>query len=338
MDEGSVEVPKQVEAQPRLEQVDLRRRLEDKFNQVFQGPQISVDILFSAHETAKDLEGLEERFKDSDFDIYIPESFGWKSQYLEAFRNASSGRSPRKIIESLREEVSPSFRKRLEIVRGTGKAITIIDVPAGNYLVRKSEETSDYRPPMGEFTEVLDYTRDFLNKYANYQKEREQYMLDQVDTSKVQELLRKYRWLRNMPAIKILLNLGRGHGPMPSDYSTYSFTEEGIKKSKFDQPVDDELAAKIFLENPFERAFPKGYLSLRDWLTDDSTKIDKLKRVIISNLNYEDASRLFNYVKREKGEAFRMQFYRRILGEIPQSEETLDEFLAKPPQNQKTQA
>lgn len=338
MEEGSAEVPKRTEVQPRLELVDLRQRFEDKFNQVFQGQQISVDILFAYHETPKDIEGLVKRFKDSDFDIYIPESFGWKPQYLEAIRDASSGRNPRRIIASLGEEVSRSFRKKLEIIRGSRKAITIIDVPDGHDLVRKSDETSDYIPLMGEFTEVLDYTRDFLNNYANFQKEREQYMLDQVDTSKVEELFRRYRWLRNKPTMKILLDLGRSHGPMPSDYSTYSFMDEGIIKSKFDQPVDDELAAKIYLESFIEGVVSKGQISLRYWLTEDSQKIDEIKRLIVSKLSYEDAPRIFNYIKK-KGIPPRNEFDRIFDEREIRTQELIDAFLAKPvsPQNQNSQ-
>ena len=346
----NTEAQNQLESQPRLEQGDLRQRLEGKFNQVFQGPQISVDILFSYHGTHEDLERLDERFKGSDFDIYIPESFGWKPEYLKTFRYASSGKKGlRKLIEELGEnKVSPSFPKTLEIIHRSCKPITIIDVPFGDPLVERSEKVSDYKPPLtGELPEALDYTRDFLSNNADYQNAREKYMPDAITPEKVEELLKNYPSLRNKQAISILLSLGSAHAPMPPDYSEYSFTDEGIVKSKFGKEVDDELAARIFLEGTFKPLVE----AWRILLTRDYIKISKLERIIFSQFKFsgedkKDVEAIFNYVKEHQDfipPTMPLMLFNEVLKKkgitIPRTEQELDEFLARPEftQNQSVQ-
>lgn len=334
--EGNTEFQKR---ELKLPEADFRQRVEDKFNwafgEVFQEnkPRISVDIFFSCDKTPEDLEGLYERIREAD--IYIPEAFGWERRHLDLFRKASFGEIDSAQLTKRLKRYSPVFRKQVQDVYNSHKPITIIDVPSWHRLKNESNEVWTHSPSYeGNFYQVLDYTRAVLANLSYYHNDREEYMLRQVTPKKIEELLKIYPSPVIQQTINILLSLGSGHVPMPLDYSEYSFTDEGIIRSKFGKEVDDELAARIFLESFLEDMISSsGYIRLTDWLTKYSKKISMLKRRIVGELTFEEAQKIFDYRKSYQG-IFPRQEFNRIFFEkrisIPRNEKELDEFLAKP--------
>jgi len=330
--EGNVDLKNQPEVQSRNR--DLRQRVEDKFKQVFgevfqrDTPQISIGIFFSFHGTPEDLEGLHERIKEAD--IYIPEGMGWTKNHLDALRNASFGKISLDVFRQ-RYRGNPAFRRKLEDVYNSCIAITIIDVPSRHRLNKESDAIWVYDPYQKDnFSETLDYTRESLCNIATNIDKREEYMLSQITQKRIEELLGAYPSLRNQKPIKILLSIGSSHAASPSDYSESSFTDEGIIRSRLGEKIDDDLVAKIFLERYFELSSYSAHLSLREWLSKSSRKISRFERLIISQLNLQDAKRIFDYIKRTGIRVPRTEF-ERIFEEkdikIPQSEGELDELL-----------
>src|SRR3989304_2102852 len=161
------------------------QRVEKGFNLAFRDVlqndklQVYVEPFFSHHNIPGDLEGLKERIRESD--LYIPEAFGWTTSHLELLRNASSGEINPEELTGRLKRYPPSFRKITEDVYNSHKAIAIVDIPARHRLERESGKVWVYNPSHeGDFSQVLDYTRIFLDNLANYHNQREDYILQQI--------------------------------------------------------------------------------------------------------------------------------------------------------------
>ena len=315
------------------------QRVEDRFNLAFgevlqeDKPQIHAEPFLYLHKTRKDSELLDEEIEKAD--IYIPEVFGWRPKDLKLLRKASSAEISRTELTEKLKGRSASFRRTAEDVYDSQKAIAIIDVPANHQLKKESDAIWNYDPPYeGGFSEALNYTRTFLDNIASHLNKREEYILSQITPEKVEELLHIYPLLKDKKTIKILLSIGLGHSLVPPDYPESTFTDQGIITRRLNREVDDDLAAKIFLESFFDAlAYTEHMGSL---LTNDSRKLAMLKRKIIGELNLEDAQRIFNSNKGQEIFIFpRTEFYRifneKGIKKIPSTEKELDEFLAKPP-------
>lgn len=346
------------------------RRLKNRLGQVFgkekrQGvPKMEIDIFFSPHATVKDLEGFKERFAHCD--IFIPEALEWNMPYLEFCKNISFGNGGLKELTKRREEelgikFSPRRIKELEIIYNSHKPITIIDLP-DSYPDIQSFREDAYGPPFtGSFSEVLHYTGDFMRTWADHNLEREKYWLSQFKPTILQSL-QEYPWLKKKERIKILLMLGQIHTTFYHALknreesvtrsfrnipATYSFSGETLRRYMFGKKITNELVAKAFLEtilfgNPLEASMQV--------VEEDSDKLDRLQRKIISQFSFEDAKEIFERFKQKILELGRsganreelirpiflyisMWFHNKLKEKgikIPQSEKELDEFLAKP--------
>ena len=332
METGSVGIKNRTETQSIVEKTDLHQNLQDRFNEsfakVFNGgkPKISVDIFYSPHDTPEDMRGLSDQLKQTD--VYIPEAFSWNRRVLSMLRDVSSGEiDPGKLSRRIRRNYSGVFRNSLEEIYDSKKAITLVDVRSDAKLRTESDGAWDYLPSLdGSFAEALNYTKTFVSNLSSYIARREDYILSQVTPRKIKELIEQYPWLRDKKEIKILLSLGSGHAPMPDDFSRTSFTDEAIIKSKLGEQISDDLASKVFLENFLDTILLGQFSTSRYWLTKDTKKIVRLKRIIIGQLNYQDAQRIFDYCKRmrvfPRDEMERMFSEKNI--EIPGNEKELD--------------
>lgn len=315
--EVGAEVTNRQEAQPR--EMDFRQKLEDRFQLAFtevyrrggqeEGtPRVRVKPFYSAHRTREDLIELMGEFAERDksqdsIHLYIPEALGWTKKTLGLFTEVSFGKmSPEELDKRLSkfEKHNPAYAKNIRDVYYFHIPIIIIDASARHKITKDSKTAWNLEPPYeGDFQQALDYTRAFLFNLAKHVNRREHYMLSQITPEKVEKLLGTYPGLvGNKTELNILMSLGLGHAPMPTDYSNHSFTNEGIIKSKFGKPVDDELAAKIFLESFIDKYLSSQYGNFSSsWLTNDSRKLAKFKRIFVGQMNREDAERIFNDVK-----------------------------------------
>lgn len=353
--EVGTDVKRQLDEQSKPEHVPLQQRFEDRFrlafaeaykwrNQEADAPRVKVKMFYSLHATREDLSGLigefAEREKSQDsIHAYFPEASGWRKEDLDLFRQASFGEiSPEELDKRLKEYSSrPAVRKNIKDTHFFHIPIGIIDIPAGHSLEKKSDKAWKYKPPLkGDFSKVLNYTRTFLNNLATRQNERENYMLSQITPEKVEELLEMYPGLvGDKKELNILLSLGLGHAPLPYDYPESSLTDQGIVMSRFGEEINNELAAKIFLDSFMGQLFSTGF---GGQLISDSRKLSMYKRKILSQFGYEDAERIFKFIQSYADESGKSIFprdeFNRMFKEkglrLPSSEQKLDEFLAKP--------
>jgi hypothetical protein len=338
--------------------------VQDRFQLAFTGvyqrrgqaadtPRIKVKMFYSPHATREDLTGLigefGEREKSQDsIHAYFPEAFGYSEKRgdLDLFRQSSFGEISSKKLNKRLAKYDPVTRRNIENVYFFHIPIGIIDVPVGDRLKKESNEIWGYKPPCeSDFKQVLDYTKIFLGKLAKHINKRENYMLSQITPENIEELLKTYPGLvGNKTELNILLSLGSAHAPMPSDFSNHSFTNEGIIRNKFfrkpvneesgNDPVNDELAAKVFLEYFIDKYIsnPNSY-----WPIDDSNKLARVKRIFVGEMKTEDPERIFNNIKQsleKRGvELPPTEELRRLFSErgLPDPEFTnLDEYLNNP--------
>ena len=319
------------------QQKDFSQRIKERLVKAFaevlpeNTPQIDVESFFAYHKTSEDSTGLAERIRLAD--LYVPEANEWTSEYLALLREASSGvKSPEDLMKGFKN----GHPENLKEVYGSHTPVTIIDVPARHKLKKESDKVSKYDPSYeGDFVGVLTYTKEYVNSIASYQNVREEYMLNQITARKVEELLQTYPELGNKRSIKILFSIGIGHSAMPHDYPESPFTDQGIiicKRSGIEK-VDDDLAAKIFLENAFEYLFNNSIVRL----TRNSREIYAAKRIIFSHFDIKDAEKAFEEFRGNKGltPPVPLGLFDEMLEEkgitIPDTREELDEFLARRP-------
>jgi len=313
--EVGTEVNNRQERQPK--EADFAQMVQDKFQSAFaevyrrrnqgqKGPDVFVEVDFRDHGTPEDLNGLRRKIMQDRVDVYSPEAFGWTLKDSVLFDQVSYGEIKFTDLPKKLKPYPPAVRKQIRDLHYAHIPVVLIDVPAKHRLKKESDEIWKYNPSFdGDFKQVLDYTRIALGNLANHISRRENYMLSQIMPEKVEEMLKTYPGMvGDKKKINILLSLGSAHAPMPSDFSNHSFTNEGIIRSKFkksvnEEPVNDELAAKIFLEYFIDKYLSNPYgNSPSYWLTDDSSKLAKFKRIFVGQMNMQDAERIFNYVKR----------------------------------------
>ena len=267
--EQSKELPKKEESLEKTWLESLKERFGHLFRREWREeklPTVALDIFYSAHGEEKDLEGFEEKFKKAD--IYIPEFFGWNETNLKEFRNIAEGKQQPKEFEYL----SGFAERQYSILYNSHKPITFIDLPKDHQLVNQvlSHLNKDYlihRERTSDFQEFLGRVKDWHKRWAELQRQRENYMLSQLEPS-LKQLLKKRPELRQKEKLKVLMSLGSLHTGLyhqllkqgraaartfsRSPY-IYSNASELTRRYFFHKDVDDLLAARAWLEEVLEQ-------------------------------------------------------------------------------------
>lgn len=285
--------------------------LKDRFNRVFKRERrigerkITIDIFYSPHGSAEDIGGLEDQLKKAD--IYIPETFGWSLQYLDALRKLSNGKvTPEMVLQDWGDR-NPYYYHRDEnffnIIYKSKKPIAFLDIPDSHSLVRREKETKIPDIQFGSnFGQVIDSVRGYIEKAADMQEERETYMLEQLQPQ-IQELLKTHPKLRGKQEINILLSVGAAHTllyrNLRKDYETttvfgkkpmiFLYREEALRRHMFNKPVGDDLVARIAAE----WTLSKAHRNLFDTLTNDSLKKAIAMRRLVSRFSFDELKEMF---------------------------------------------
>lgn len=266
-------------------------------------PKIKIDIFYSPHGSAEDIDGLEDQLQKAD--IYIPENFGWTPEYLNVLRKLSDGKvTPEMALQDWGDE-DPSYYSRDEkffkIIYNSKKPITFIDIPDNHSLVRRENENKIPKIQFGSnFGQVLDSVRGYIKKAADMHKERETYMVKQLQ-SQIQELLKTHPELRGRQEINILLSVGGAHTSLDrylkEDYQTtrkfsripmtFPYKEEALRRHMFNIPVDDDLAARIATGWTLSKADKKFFH------TNDSLKDAVAMRRLVSRFSFDELKEMF---------------------------------------------
>ena len=303
-------------------------------------PQVSIDIFYTSHATAGDVEKMRKRFEEAD--VFIPESNGWKRSSLAWFRNLADGKLSREELNRFKfntDWVSGVAR----MVENSSKPVTVIDLPR-NRLFKKLDKlySGSGSVKMGTFGSFLDSLRNHVHKVAELQKERDDYMVTQFPI-RMRELLVIYPQLKEKKQIKVLLSLGSFHTSVYEnmkeqgrnvnwEFSAIPYVDgfrvEAERRYLFGKDVSDELAANMFLEKALERDVLPHELA-----TERYDEFVIFCRRVIPQFSFQDAEEVFNRIK--QGED-RKKIFEDKLGQkgikIPQTAQELHDFLAKPEQ------
>jgi len=303
-------------------------------------PKISIHILYAPHATERDVEPIREKFIVAD--IYIPEAEGWTNDQLQAFRMVSEGEiTPAQLFQSqgLRRVDAQHFYASLEMVRNSHKPIIFIDVPREHKNVEAffKWEKESIRVH-GSFDDQLQRVKDWVKEKAEMEKEREDYMRSMLPI-KIKEILNEYPDIKRRDSLNILVALGSQHTRLYSklkqegydvnkeEIPSYGFFDKGMKAYMFGGDIDDELAAKIFLEEEFATAYKKDI----NGLTDNVINRLHLKQKIISQFSFTEAREIFEEIR---GRGTTRDIFSKKLKEkgirFPQSPAQLKAFIADP--------
>ena len=159
----------------------------------------------------------------------------------------------------------------------------------------------------------------------------------QVD--KIKEILNEYPDIKRRDSLNILVALGSQHTRLYSklkqegydvnkeEIPSYGFFDKGMKAYMFGGDIDDELAAKIFLEEEFATAYKKDI----NGLTDNVINRLHLKQKIISQFSFTEAREIFEEIR---GRGTTRDIFSKKLKEkgirFPQSPAQLKAFIADP--------
>ncbi|MBI4119716.1 MAG: hypothetical protein HY456_02635 [Parcubacteria group bacterium] len=270
-------------------------------------PPYFVDIYYSPHETSKDLEPIAEKFKNAD--VFMPEAFGWVHKEPVVLNEVSRGeKKPEAALQELgcvpQKDPFYSFHlQMLNLIYDSQKPIAIVDVPRNHPLEKKIREVGSGFRFKSDFDANLAMIKEHFKKVAGVEKEREEYILSQLQPA-VQSILENNPALQKQPEVRVLIALGAAHTSLfhqlkKSEYKTsrqfkdelimFSFQDEMIRRYWFNKEVGDELAAKTLFDIIFGNLFWNDFTKL----TDDSAKLIALKRKIITQFNYDEIKGLF---------------------------------------------
>ncbi|MBI4096467.1 MAG: hypothetical protein HY425_01990 [Candidatus Levybacteria bacterium] len=324
-------------------------------------PKISIDILYARHETREDLAGFRERLKESD--IYIPESSGWRKETLRRFNDLSFGgiralRNPTDMILGFSRN-GGFFAEQIRAIRNSLKPITIIDLPAGHPIMKEYNKTLNSIVYRGGFSDMFNAFKENFRRFAELNKEREDYMISHLFPA-IQEVLERFPNLKKKKELKILMTLGSLHTAVGQNFQQsgldtkrefnrrpylFDFQNEVRRRYSFDKEVSDQLAAKALLDSWFWKELSNKYPSRKD--KDGGEKIAFVRK-IIDAFDIKDVEEIYNAALMVKGKNKKRRrsnelFFTKLDQKgiiLPKTEQELDEFLAKPlprpnPQTQK---
>ncbi|KKU52679.1 MAG: hypothetical protein UX72_C0003G0060 [Parcubacteria group bacterium GW2011_GWA2_47_10] len=257
-------------------QNDFRSKIEKL---VKQGkiPPTNVDIFFSAHKTTEDIKGFEERLKNAD--IYIPEALGWDEEALSSLREVSEGRkTPRELIQELQGNPdNPEYAAQLyraEMLYGTKKPLGIIDLPdSSQFFEHLKKRVVDFSNSVN-FEQILDTYLAHLEEDADFEKKREEHMLDSLGPV-LEKLVKEHPELSKKKGLNVFMTLGSAHtgvyhglkeGGIEAARSfkvepyCWGYEVEAIRRYRFGKPVDETLAARAFFERVLKKLLPELFM------------------------------------------------------------------------------
>ena len=263
----------------------------------------TVNIFYSPHRSAEDMDGLADQFQKCD--IYFPETFGWSPEYLNTLRKLSDGEvTPEMVLQEYGDR-NPFYYARDEnffnIIYKSKKPIAFLDIPKSHSLVKREKENKVPEIHFGSnFDQVLDSVREYIKKAADIQKEREAYILAQL-RPQIQELLKTHQTLREKQEINTLISIGIAHTSLyrylRKDYQTIvkfgkkpmaaRYEEEALSKHMSNENLEDDLIVRIVAERILSKEHKKLFY------TNDSLKDAMGSRRLISKFSFDELREMF---------------------------------------------
>lgn len=262
-----------------------------------------INIFYSPHRSAEDMSGLKEQFQKCD--IYFPETFGWFPESLNALRKLSDGQiTPEMALQNYEDKDSFYYaidEDFFKIIYNSKKPIAFLDIPEGHPLVRREKENKVPNIKFGfNFSQTLNSVREYIKKAADIEKERETYILKQLQPQ-IQELFKTHPKLREKQEINVLISIGIAHTSLyrnlREDYETtvkfgkkpkaFRYTEEALSRHMSNESLDDELVARIATEWVLAKAHKKLFY------TSDSLNDARSMRRLVSRFSFGEMKDIF---------------------------------------------
>ena len=230
--------------------------------------------------------------------------------------------------------------EEFKMIYKSGKPIVFVDVPVGHPLVNRFLQlmTSGFKINR-DFDQTLKNVKSHLQTVASIDVERENYILAHLQrtieqvaeaTPALQSRLPKKR------KVNALLFLGANHTRVYDElkdsgfdvratYShypfLYSFSQETVRRYVYGEDVDDEQAAKSYVD----------MIVLQPWLqgiTRDFSKVSQYIRRALSGFALDEIRMLFEEGKKGNSDVFAHLLTEKGIA-IPQTEHELNVFLYK---------
>ncbi|MBI4130702.1 hypothetical protein HY468_05265 [Candidatus Roizmanbacteria bacterium] len=301
---------------------------------------VSFEIFYGAHGSAKDIEGLSARLTDAD--IFIPELLAWTPIHRSVYRGISAGiLTPKVAVQRFaagRDQFTLStdvVLKMFEMIYNTHKPIAFTDVPYGHPIARRQIQLNYSGFPINRnFYQTLQNAKNHIRDQAAVDLERENYIVSHLQPT-VDQVLDENPLLKNKQNVRALLFHGTAHTRIHHALKrsgseveahfchkpyVYPFSAEAERRYMFGKEVDDELAARSFME--LTVFFPGLQKFTRDF-----SKIQKYVRIALSKFTLHEIEANFNFqMKYGSQDLFLSQLAeKRII--VPQLEDDIDQFL-----------
>ncbi len=294
-------------------------------------PKISYHFFYSPHGTREDVKEIKSLFEETD--IYAPENYVWGEQEKKYLEDLSQGTIKPSACQN------PALNYLDGLIYNSKKPIIIVDISKEATEIRKLFRSSRkiFEKSLGffaegKFDEAIEKIRLYVRGEAEANITREEKIKENIK-NEIKKFLDNNPNYKNRKELKILISLGSLHTHLYKDLKAgninlshsfnqypqiYSSADETIRRIIFDKEYNDELLAKIFVED-----FLYDYLAD---LTDDSNKIDRLIRKLSSQLNISDIRQISeNSGKNSKSKITEGLRSRGI--EVPRSKKEIDKML-----------
>lgn len=227
----------------------------------------TIEFLFAPHNTPADFDGLPERLAEAD--VYVPEFIAWNHDDLDYFQSVASGDVDPKDYGKKPSYVraDTAVMTELQALYASGKEVMFADVSEDDPLMDTYTEGAEQLKVAfeqfrsGNFEDAISTARLAMKKVGEFHDKRELLMQRNI-TDRIEEA-------GDDAPDRVLISLGTGHTKVGhklkqdrwpirrsfrNNFTVFSSYEEIIRRHLFDKPVDDDLLAKMFVEQTVKGA------------------------------------------------------------------------------------
>lgn len=292
-------------------------------------PKLHFDFFFGPHYNAQDIEDMKPQFEQAD--IFVKEHVTWSKEELDFYNNISEGnQSLEEAMEQARELFNigsssiPEYLEALiKLLHGSKKLIYIADIPEGHEAVKtlsSAKKSFKQYAQSNVFEEKVDRLKEYIDKFAEYEKQREGYMKTQL-MEDLPNVVKDHPELSSKDDLNVLIQVGVSHTRMYKDLEedgisvsrqfsednlSWDYFDEAWRRKMFDKEVPDELAAHVILQFQFLKHFGRDL----DNLTTDTFKQYGIIREKLSEFSIEEIKEIMEAV--QSGSDFKELFKQKL--------------------------
>lgn len=238
-------------------------------------PAVKVELYFGAHGSANDAEAVKIKFDACD--VYIPECFGRTDDLQKAYQTVADDVEAREsaLCITLKTQLSEYMATELEMIRGSQKAIMLVDMPADHpHAPDLLSSLHRMKAPLSAddtFEEAVERATEPLRTFGALQRERERYILEHF-RPQLRAVIRNRTNLHEKAAISVLMRMGAVHSGLLSAFRGdgietersfqnlplhFPFEHQIMRSVMFDLDASIDAVAGVLLTKLIDKAIPK---------------------------------------------------------------------------------